>query len=403
MRRTGIRVGLAALVVLIQALGSVAVAGAKIAADDTKWLSIGIGVRSSFSAVEDAAPNGTSWSKDFDVDNARIYLNGQIHEYVKFELNTECVFCANPKLRDYTILDAIVKFVLSPAFNIWAGRLLVPSDRAEMSGPYYANTYDFNKTPFYPSDYSTKFGDGGAGVYGRDHGITFWGGLGDEARFTYAVGVFNGYEGGSNQDDDLLYGIRLSYNFLAVEQNPGYYTSSTYYGDAGDVFTFAVAAQTQDNGAGTKMDPADFSGYSVDVLYEKLLGGGGVVTVEAEYKVFDTGLNKAALADGAKKEGATCFCLFDGDSWTATALYLFPKKMGIGKLQPYLRYTSVSPDNSTERDEWGIGLNYIISGHNARVSVMYQHGDIRTKGLGYVPGVTGDEVAAFKIAVQFQY
>lgn len=397
MRYFSGKAGLAAAAVLAWMLGGVAFAGAKIAVDETKWLSIGLGVRGAFSAVEDAAPNGEDWSKDFDIDNARIYLNGQIHEYVKFELNTECIFCNNPTLRDYTILDAIAKFDLSPEFNIWAGRLLVPSDRAEMSGPYYGNTYDFNKTPFYPSDYSTKFGDGGAGVYGRDHGVTLWGGLGDEAKFTYAFGVFNGYRGGANQDDELLYGIRLSYNFLAVEDNPGYYTSSTYYGAAGDVLTVALAAQHQDNGAGNKDNPADFSGYSLDLLYETVLPGDGVVTIEGEYKVFDADLNAAALAE------KDCFCMFDGDSWTATTLYMFPNELGVGKLQPYLRYTDISPDNSAGRSEWGIGLNYIISGHNARIAVMYQHGDIRTKGLNYTPTAKGDDVSAFKIGVQFQY
>src|SRR5690606_13452468 len=119
---------------------------------------------------EDAAPNGNDRNNDFNLDSARVYLNGQITEIIKFEINTECTFCGSD-LEDYDILDGIAKFEFDPAFNIWAGRLLVPADRAEMSGPYYANTFAFNRTPFYPSDYSVKFGSGGAGVYGRDNGM----------------------------------------------------------------------------------------------------------------------------------------------------------------------------------------------------------------------------------------
>ena len=208
-----------ALSVLVTA--PLAQAGKKLEIDETKWISVGIGARGSFTTIEDAAPNGDDWNNDFNLDSARVYINGQVTERIKFELNTECTFCGSD-LEDYDILDAIVKFDLYPAFNIWAGRLLVPSDRAEMSGPYYANVYDFNKTPFFPSDYSVSFGSDGAGVYGRGHGVTFWGGLGEEARFTYAAGVFNGYQGDANQSDNLLFGARLSYNFLNVEQNPGY-------------------------------------------------------------------------------------------------------------------------------------------------------------------------------------
>ena len=47
-------------------------AGATFKIDDTKWLSLGAGLRTSFSAVEDSAPNGTDWSNDFNLDSARI-------------------------------------------------------------------------------------------------------------------------------------------------------------------------------------------------------------------------------------------------------------------------------------------------------------------------------------------
>ena len=385
------------LALTVLAISPLADAGKKLEIDETKWISIGVGTRGSFKSVEDASPSGDSRDNDFNLDSARVYLNGQVTEHIKFELNTECTFCGNSDLEDYDVLDAIVKFDINPAFNVWAGRLLVPADRAEMSGPYYANTYDFNKTPFFPADYSVKFGNGGAGVYGRDQGVTFWGGLGEEARFTYAAGVFNGLQDVSNQDDELLYGARLSYNFLSVESNPGYYTSSTYFGKGGDIFTLAVAAQYQEDGAGTEADPADFTGYSADLLFEKVLGGGGVITVEGEYKYFDVDLSDAALAD------ASCFCLFSGDAAMGTALYLFPQEIGIGQFQPYVRYTQNNPDESDDRDEIEAGVNYIISGHNARISAFYQYGDIATKGLNYTPSASGDDVNAFKVGVQLQF
>jgi len=389
-------VGLAILMA-VQITGGMAYAGGKITAGDNEWISVGLGIRTSFSSVQDQAANGTSRSKSFDLDNARIYLNGQINKYVQFEFNTECIFCSVPALRRYTVLDAIGKITLSPAFNVWVGRMLVPADRAEMSGPFYANTYEFNKTPFYPADFSTKFGTGGAGIFGRDNGVTVSGALGSEGSFTYAVGIFSGLRGGSNQTDSLLYGARLSYNLLNVEKNPGYYTSSTYYGGAGDIFTVGFAIQHQQDGAGTKLNPANFTGFSVDVLSETVFSNEGVMTVEGEYKNFNTTLNAAALADPAS------FNMFDGDSWTGTGLYLIPVEIGIGKFQPYARYTYINPNNSAKRSEYEFGINYIISGHKARISMLFERGDIATKGLNYTPTAVGKRVNAFKVGAQFQY
>jgi len=375
-------------------------AGGKIAIDDTKWISIGAGARASFSTIEDLAPNGSDWSTDFNADSARIYINGQIHKYIKFELNTECVFCGNSALEEFVLLDAIAKFELNPMFNIWAGRLLLPAERQELNGPYYSTTYDAYKTPFYSSDFSVDFGSGGAGVYARDHGINIWGNVAPEGRLQYVFGVFNGLESsagsGPNQDDSAMFAGRIAYNFLNVEKNPGYYTSGTYYGTAGDVLTAAFAFQTQEDGSGSFLNPGDFFGYSADLIFEKVLPNQGVFTFNGEYKDFDADYAVAAFAD------PDCFCMFDGDSYSLVALYMFPKMIGIGKLQPYVRYTDVSPNGSADRDEIEGGVNYIIDGHNARISLFYQHGDIATKGLNYSPAAAGPEVDAIKLAFQLQ-
>jgi len=365
--------------------------GAKIEIDKTKWLSIGAGVRASYATTEDAAPNGNDWDNNFSLENLRLYMNGQIHKYIKLEFNTECTDCSDGG--DMIILDAIGKFEFNQYFNIWAGRLLTPADRAELDGPFFQNTFDFNKTPFYHQD----FGNFAAGRFGRDDGVNIWGALTEEKRLTYVVGAFDGLDGVGNTGDRPLWAGRVSYNFLNVEQNPGYYTSSTYYGKGGDILTLAFVIQHQAGGTGTAAAPGDFTGMSTDLLFEKVLSNDGVVTLEGEFKYFDADLRAAALADPTN-----CFCLFDGESWTATGLYLFPQKVGIGQFQPYIRYTKNYADNSSDRKEYEGGINYIIDGHNARISLFYQYGDIATKGRTWVPGVRGDEVSAIKLAFQLQ-
>lgn len=378
-------------------------AGGKIAIDDTKWISIGIGGRASYSTMEDASPSGNDWTNDFNIDNARIYISGQAHKYFKFELNTDCIFCNNSSLREFHLLDAIAKIEINPYFNIWAGRLLVPAERQELNGPFYSSTYDAYKTPFYPSDFSVKFGAGGAGVYARDNGVNIWGAAGPDGAFQYVAGVFQGLQSssdaGPNQDDKPLIGARLAYNFLSVEKNPGYYTSGTYYGTGGPILTLGLASQYQQDGSGSKNHRGDFFGLSGDLLFELPLGTAGdegVITFNGEYKHFDAGYSTAAFKDSDN------FGMFDGDSISAVALYMFPQTVGIGKFQPYARYTSVYPNQSTDRSEMEFGLNYVIDGHNARVSLFYQYGDIATKGLNYAPGASGDDISAVKLGVQIQ-
>lgn len=381
-------------------------AGGTIEIEEHKWISVGLGLRTSYSAIEDGAPNRSSYSNKFALENLRLYVNGQIHKYIKVEFNTECTNCfslaefetttpqnhAGTSNGDIIVLDAIGKFEFSPYFNIWGGRMLVASDRAELDGPFFQNTFDFNKTPFYPQD----FGNFAAGRFGRDDGVNFWGAMTPDKRLTYIAGVFDGLDGQANQSDNPLFAARITYNLLNVEQNPGYYTSSTYYGTQGDILTVAFAIQHETAGAGTQANPGDFTGFSVDTLFEKVFPNNGVLTFEGEYKHFNAHLNAAALAD------SSCFCLFDGNAWTATGLYLFPEKVGMGQFQPYVRYTKNDPTHSSDRYEVEGGVNYVIDGFNARVSLFYQYGDIATKGRSWVPGVTGEEVSAFKLALQLQ-
>lgn len=372
-------------------------AGAKIEVDDDTWVSLGAGARASFTHREDAAPSGADDGNDFNINNARIYVNGQLNQWLKFELNTECTFCENTALQEpVNLLDAIAKFEFMPEFNIWAGRMLVPLTRAEMSGPFYEIVYDFQKTPFYPSDHSVTFGTGGAGVYGRDNGITAWGGLGPEGKFKYAVGVFNGLEGSANQQDELMVGGRLEYQFLNVEPAPAYYKASTYFGGAGDVFTIGYAFNYQTDGAGSSTNPGDFTGMSVDVLFEKVFTA-GVLTIDGEYKWFDADYSLAAFGD------ADCFCVFDGDAYDVTLAYLIGTQVGWGKFQPYIRYTEISPDSTVDTDELDIGVNYIIDGFNARVSMFYQNGEINSGSqVNFAPGSTFSETDAFRVAFQMQ-
>src|SRR5260370_36945182 len=69
-----------------------------------------------------------------------------------------------------TVLDAVARFELSDQLNFWVGRMLPPSDRANLYGPYYAHHW-------------ATFADGVQDGYpfvsaGRDNGAVYWGQFG---------------------------------------------------------------------------------------------------------------------------------------------------------------------------------------------------------------------------------
>ena len=416
-------------------LPSVYAAGVIKSEEGDLWISIGMGLRGGFAAVQNGSANGGSYNNSFGIDYARIYINGGITKVIKFEFNTECFDCNGPGgnpfgqtsgsangTTDIGLLDAIGKFEFNQFVNIWVGRLLVPYSRGELNGPFYSATFNQYRTPFESADFAGKFGTGGAGVYGRDNGVVFWGQVDPGyGHLQYSAGVFTGLQSsstaGPNQQNSLLYAGRLTYNFLNPEKNPGYYTSGAYYGKAGDILALAFAPQYQKHGAGTIVNQADLTVLESDLLFEKLLGNSGdkgVITVNAEYQQFFANYNNSSTtgafqpqfqAAGGNPNG--CFCMFNGNSYYGTLMYLFPDKVGIaglmGQFQPYARYTAVHPISSQDRQETEVGTNYIISGFNARLGAFWQYGNLSSLGTNYANNATGAHHNAFKVAFQVQY
>lgn len=364
---------------VLAAMCSTGHTGAKIVIDDDSWISLGAGLRTSFSNVDNGAPNGSSASNNFTLENSRLYISGQASKEVKFFFGTEKMW------GEYGVLDAIIQYEPSEQFNVWMGRMLTPADRIEMNGPFYSLTWGQYTVPLFPSDNDVNNGaDGLAGTYGRDEGITIWGSM---DKFQYAFGIFDGYSGDANQGDDPLFATRLAYNFLNKEANPGYYTSSTYFGQAGDILTLGVSAQYQGDGYGTATQSGDFTGYAVDGLFEKPLAGGSAVTIEGEFKDFDVSTN-AATPD---------FGMFDGKAYFGTAAYLIGNSHGAGKYQPYVRYTKNDPTVGKDSDLTEVGANYVISGQNMKFNLNYTNGDANASGAA-----AAADVKTFTFGMQFQ-
>jgi hypothetical protein len=217
-------------------------AGATINMGEDKSVSVGFGLRESFTSAEGGAPDGGR-SNDFNLDSARLFFGASLNKNIKGMLNTEW---DGDKIR---ILDAAGQFAISPEFNIWAGRLLSPSDRANMAGPYYSLGGG------YWAGVASRYGYNGGIFRGRDDGVVVWGNVGDGGKLGYSFGVFEGHTfgigsltqsqakaAGVKADDALMYAGRVQYDFWDAE--PGYYGTGNYLGGA-DILAIGVAGASR--------------------------------------------------------------------------------------------------------------------------------------------------------------
>jgi len=330
-----LRAGSAVRLAVAAVLGMAALAGASAAlADDAApSVSVGAGMRTSFASSK---PDGGNSTNDFDLNSIRLYVSGTVTNDIKFTFNTEYTgdVSGDNKVQ---VMDAIARFEFSDEFNIWAGRFLPPSDRANLHGPYYANEW---------STYIDGVQDGYASVaVGRDDGIAYWGQFFNDM-LSASAGLFS--IPSSFGSGHVVEAERLQIDLWDPEK--GYYVNGTYYGGK-DVLALGVAAQQL----------RSKSAYTVDFLMEKKLGDLGMVSVQGEYAKYEFGGYTGNKSDGA-------FGLVS---------YLFPQVIGIGKFEVLAKYAKTTYDVSDET-YFSIGqktkifeVGYIIKDFNARVSLFY--------------------------------
>jgi hypothetical protein len=286
-----------------------------------------------------------------------LHTSGKVHEM--FSITANLVATYNPDIAGTAaLLDGIAQFEPHEAFNIWLGRMLVPVDRSNFSGPWFMAPW------LYPG---FGFADGQVvvpreGPSGRNDGVTIWGSPAG-GMFKYYAGVFDLYD----VMQSPLYSARVSVSLLNPE--PGFYNSSTYYGK--DLLGIGVGIQAKEDGSvdptGTAA-PDDFIGFNADVLFEKDLAGSGVLDLEGAVYVFN-GDNEPTDA-----------------GWFGLVSYLLPNDVGIGKLQPLVRVQQAFPaaDGADTSTLFDFQLGYIINAYATRLALGYRlgtAGDVDTQTI----------------------
>jgi hypothetical protein len=332
----------AAFMAAVSSMPLMMAAGAAGAADvELPPAVLGAGVRTSFTH---SSPEVGEDIDDFELNSARIYIGAQATELVSLMFNTEF----NSGNEEIRVIDAVAQLSFSEQVNIWAGRFLPPSDRANLYGPYYAShwgVYRDGVQDGYPFE-----------TEGRDDGLMYWGQFG---RAKVSLGAFD-VQGLGKGSSEVLYAGRVQLDFWDAES--GYYLNGTYYG-AKDLLAVGVAAQSA----------AGDNAYSVDFLLEKKLdAAGGVVTVEAQYAKYD-GLG--GYPSPRVTAGGVPISYESSDGYYMLGAYLAPRVIGIGRFQLLAKYGQATFDFATagdvEQTTTEVDLNYIIEDFNTRISLFY--------------------------------
>jgi hypothetical protein len=299
-------------------------------------VTVGAGLRTSFLHNE---PDGGDGTDTFALDDIRLYIGGSATDKIKFMFNTDYTAADN----DVNILDAVARVEVSNAFNVWFGRFLPPSDRANLYGPFYANHW---------AVYSDGVQDGYPFIYqGRQNGVAYWGQFG---KVKVSGGAFDGASATGGGDDTVIASGRVQVDLWDPEG--GYYLNGTYYGDKN---LLAIGGAVEAQGS-------DKKAYSVDFLLERKVKGGGAATVEAEWAKYDAlgGYSASYRTD---------------DGGYILGSYLFPVLSGPGRFQVLGKFAKArfrdgltALDFNYDQKTTEINLNYIIKQFNARVMVFYK-------------------------------
>jgi hypothetical protein len=330
-------------------------------------LDIGLGLRTEFTFDPDRdVGDAPVYAMRYDL---RPYISGQVNRYIKFEGNLD-----SDATDDIRVLDAVLKLEFGDYFNIWTGHFLPPSDRSNLSGPYYLNAWAYpTGVHAYPS-----------GFNGRDDGLAYWGQY-NGGVVKWQLGFFG--MGGAGTPDPRFAG-RVTVNLFDPE--PGYYNSSTYYGTK-DILAIGAVLQHQPAPDGAP-DAAANTIWNLDALFEKNFAGVGTLDAEGAFYGFN----------GADQ----------GTSFFLLGSFLFPEKVGIGQFQPMLRLQRAAwgegesfagtpplpPDTDASLLSIDAGIHYIVNGHNTRFAATLRYNSLSVGNADAVTDTTivlGAQIQAF--------
>jgi len=352
-------------------------------AEPAPALKIGVGFRTGLTAVLDDPVVLTLDDGLVDQVNIRPYFTGQMNEHIGFFTQLE-LGTANG-LGSFAILDAIAQVKFIDEFQVWLGHHIPANDRNNMNGPFFNNGLNFPiQVPTYPMD-------SGA----RDRGVTFWGLVAD-GMLKYHASIVDLQKG--RDISTSRFAGRLTLHLLEPENF--YYNSGTYFGSQDVLAIGAVATYQKASDVGIDTDSdgvpdavsddTEYAAFSFDFMFEKNLDASGTITVDAAYWNTKGVGNDYVVNQGSVDEGIGVEFGSPGQSFMVGASWLTAEKIGIGQIQPNVRFQYSDYEGGAKTNVIDVGVGYIINGYNNRWYLNYRHVGVED----------GDSVSMLQIGTQ---
>jgi len=297
---------------------------------------------------------------DFMLRRAYFYLTGQITPQIGFFAHFASDRIGQDGLDNSSlglgsgiaVRDAWIYVNLHESFKIQMGRMYIPFTRFFGTESTFAMlTLDL---PF------TQGGVRGAPFFtnrvGRDEGFLVWGNPLD-GLFQYRIGIFEEVENDDNPHDNVRFAGRISLNILEPEKN--WFNQGTYLGEK-KVFALGAGIDYQDELTLNDRPNRDNLSWTVDFFLDHPIGE-GAVTLEGAFIDVKNATQTLGFSRLVEGDDAYIYYLQGG--------YLFPGKIGPGRIQPYFRYERLAVNGKSDTSFPSMGLNYYIKGHNAKFTI----------------------------------
>ena len=360
-------------------------AGIKMEIDEQTKGEVGIWMQTWYQYVEDGKNHGKINEEDlndFMIRRAYMYLKGQVTDLVSFFTHVASDRVGQEGLDKSGLglgsgvawRDLWITLNLHEALKIQMGRMYVPLTRNY--GTTSTKCMLTTDLPFLQGGVRSNIFY--AQKVGRDDSVTIWGNPLDgllQYRFMVSEGVEGKTENeaktvviNDNPEDNLRFVGRLSLSLLEPEKS--WFNKGTYFGKK-KVLSFGFGMDSQDDLTLNGREDEDNFVWTLDAFFDHPVGA-GAITVEAAYVDIDNCTQNHNYSE--LKAGD------DAENWYINAGYLFPGSIGPGRLQPFIRYETVDVDKRDvnedyETDVWTAGLNYLMKGHNCKITADYTNVD----------------------------
>ncbi len=323
-------------------------------------LKAGLRMQTWYQFMEDGKKGGTKDLHDFMVRRFYFSLKGEVTPQMGFFAHIAADRIGQDGLdkpsvglgSGIAVRDAWIYYNFNEAFKLQMGRMYIPFTRN------YGTTSTFAMLPL-----GLSFNQGGvrggifyAGKVGRDDGMLLWGNPFD-GKFQYRLGISEGMENADNPDDNLRFTGRFSLNFLEPETS--WFNKGTYLGKK-KVLALGAGFDCQNDLTLNGKSDEDNVGWTVDLFYDHPAGE-GAITLEAAYIDVENVTQTLKYSWLESGDDASMYYIQGG--------YLFPGKIGPGRVQPYFRYERLDVDGKPDTAFPSFGLNYYLKGHDARFTL----------------------------------